>query len=390
MGRKQDCRRGPSEGRLPPCQASPAVPRLSLPGSSPFPFVWPLLATASLFNGFARNLIGHAAGEPRLQPGWETPHAVTLELVTLRLRDFSAGEAGQPTLICAPFALHGASVANFAPGHSLVAALRAAGVRRLVATEWRSATREMRFLTIDSYLADLNVVVDDFGAPVDLIGLCQGGWLALVYAARFPHKVRRLVLAGAPIDLDAASSALSTLAADVPIERFEEIVDLGEGRVLSDRVLDLWGRALGAHEADDVLQVPPACPAAKRRDLEARFNDWYAWTVDLPGAYYLQTVSWIFKKNRIARGTFVALGRTIDLAALRAPMFLLAGRDDAIVAPPQLLSAAALVGTPKHQIETAVEPCGHLGLFMGARTLRSTWPRIARWLTRDVDLAQAG
>jgi pimeloyl-ACP methyl ester carboxylesterase len=43
-------------------------------------------------------------------------------------------------------------------------------------------------LSIDSYLADLNIAVDELGPPVDLIGLCQGGWLALVYAARFPKK----------------------------------------------------------------------------------------------------------------------------------------------------------------------------------------------------------
>ena len=58
----------------------------------------------------------------------------------------------------------------------------------------------MQFLGIDDYLADLNVLIDEIGAPVDLIGLCQGGWMALVYAARFPGKVRKLVLAGAPVD----------------------------------------------------------------------------------------------------------------------------------------------------------------------------------------------
>jgi pimeloyl-ACP methyl ester carboxylesterase len=53
--------------------------------------------------------------------------------------------------------------------------------------------------------------VDDIGPPVDLIGLCQGGWLSLVYAARFPGKVRRLVLAGAPIGRD--GRAVPTLGA---------------------------------------------------------------------------------------------------------------------------------------------------------------------------------
>src|SRR6185312_13238295 len=78
-------------------------------------------------------------------------------------------------------------------------------------------TSETRYFTIDNYLADLNVAVDELGTPVDLIGLCQGGWLALVYAARFPKKVRRLVLVGAPIDIAAAESPLSRFVADVPL-----------------------------------------------------------------------------------------------------------------------------------------------------------------------------
>jgi poly(3-hydroxyalkanoate) synthetase len=99
-------------------------------------------------------------------------------------------------------------VADFATGHSLVAALRQAGLQRIFVTDWRSATSEMRFLGVDDYLAELNVVVDEIGGMADLVGLCQGGWMALVYAARFPAKVRKLVLAGASIDIAAASSAL--------------------------------------------------------------------------------------------------------------------------------------------------------------------------------------
>ncbi len=34
------------------------------------------------------------------------------------------------------------------------------------------------YLSIDNYLADLNVAIDGIGAPVDLVGLCQGGWLS--------------------------------------------------------------------------------------------------------------------------------------------------------------------------------------------------------------------
>src|SRR6476619_3130316 len=75
--------------------------------------------------------------------------------------------------------------------------------------DWRSAGADMRFLGIDEYLAALNVLVDHVGGLVDLIGLCQGGWLSLVYAGRFPAKVRKLAMAGAPVDIAARRSRWS-------------------------------------------------------------------------------------------------------------------------------------------------------------------------------------
>jgi poly(3-hydroxyalkanoate) synthetase len=77
----------------------------------------------------------------------------------MRLRDFSTPERGQAALVCAPYALHGATIVDFAPGHSVVQALRKAGVARLFVTDWRSATPPMRYFSIDSYLADLNVAL---------------------------------------------------------------------------------------------------------------------------------------------------------------------------------------------------------------------------------------
>jgi poly(3-hydroxyalkanoate) synthetase len=91
-------------------------------------------------------------------------------------RDFSTAAEGIPTLICAPFALHHSTIADFAPDHSLVAALQDAGIRCVFLTNWRSARSDMRFLSIDNYLADLNTLVDELGGRVNLVGLCQGGW----------------------------------------------------------------------------------------------------------------------------------------------------------------------------------------------------------------------
>ncbi len=78
---------------------------------------------------------------PQSQIG-RTPHTIALELKTVRLRNFSAENDGSAALVCAPFALHGAAIADLAPGHSLVAALRDAGLRRLFLADWCSATAD--------------------------------------------------------------------------------------------------------------------------------------------------------------------------------------------------------------------------------------------------------
>ena len=356
----------------------------------PFPsiaFLWPALAAAStsgMMSALAGQLaqFGAAVAETQSRRAkWSTANRVALELPCMNLREFCADDSAMPTLICAPFALHRATIADFAPGHSLVRALRGAGLSRICVTDWLSAVPEMRYLSIDNYLADLDVAVDELGGKVDLIGLCQGGWLALLFAARFPQKVRKLVLAGAPVDIRAGESPLSRMAAQTPLAVFEQLVELGGGRILGDRVLGLWGpRAFDSQSVRELLQLPQRLRGPALRRLEAEFREWHAATVDLPGTYYLEVVEWLYKQNRLAEGRLVALGRRIDLARVRVPLFLLAARDDDVVAPEQVLATEARVGTAATEIETAIAPCQHLGLFMGARTLRKVWPNIARWM----------
>ena len=265
----------------------------------------------------------------------------------------------------------------------MVEALHLGGLSRVFVTDWRSAAPEMRYFSIDNYLADLNVAVDGLEPPVDLVGLCQGGWLALVYAARFPGKVRKLVLVGAPIDVRAGESQLSRLAASVPLGAFEELVRLGDGVVLGQHMLKLLGPALDVNGTDHVLQVPPSIDPIRLHELHERFQRWNASTVNLPGTFYLQVSRWLFKENQIAEGRFVALGRRINLAEVSNPIFLLAADNDELVSVDQLFGTARLVSTPKALIEIATESCGHLSLFLGAKVLEGTWRRIADWLGQD-------
>src|SRR6266699_627062 len=267
-------------------------------------FFWPALAAASageiassfaaLFLGFS----GDADGDHTPQePEGATPGKIALELQAVRLRDFTVAQGGVPTLLCTPLALHGAAIADL------------------------------------------------LGGLVDLIGLCQGGWLSLVYAGRFPAKVRKLVMAGAPVDIAARQSRLSAMAEATPLIMFQSLVNLGNGRVIGRNIAKFWGNDTDASDIRESLQTLEPIGSPEFTRLEAIFKNWNSWTIDVPGTYYLEVIEKLYKRNELASRSFVALGEKIDLSRLRLPMYLLAGSADEVVTPEQLLAAERLVGT---------------------------------------------
>jgi polyhydroxyalkanoate depolymerase len=317
-----------------------------------------------------------------LRPKLATPNRVLLELRTMILRDYSkSGGTGVPTIVIAPYAGHSAMIADYHPGQSLVETLLANGLDRVFLTDWRSATVDMKDLEIDQYLAELNVCVDDLGGRVNLIGLCQGGWMSAMYAARYPAKVPGLVLAGAPIDTHAGDGPVKHMVQAYPTAFYAGLVELGGGLMRGRTMLTGWKNM---HPEQHYIQshidlyehIDDPAYLAK----EETFESWYENPIDLPGRWYLQAIELLFKENRLAKGRFIGLGRRLDLHDIHCPLYLLAGESDDITTREQVFDAAGLVGTPADRIRQRLVPGGHIGLFMGSQTLERTWPEIARWV----------
>jgi poly(3-hydroxyalkanoate) synthetase len=303
---------------------------------------------------------------------------VRLDLATMLLLEEREAAAPRtaPALIVAPFAVHEASIADFAEGHSLSQALAAGGSGPLALTYWKSATADMRDYGIDAYLGDLNVAIDDLGGRVSLVGLCQGGWLAAAYAARFPAKVAKLALAGAPIDLGAAESDITRALASVTPGMIADMVALGGRRISGSLPF-----TLASDDPSPEFTAEAALQCAGEPAIMARFQAWDLRTVDLPGAYFVQTAEWIFRENRLARGCFRALGRPVALSSITAPIFVLAAADDEVVS---LAQATAIRSHCRHtRVETRVEPGRHLSLFMGRKTVGAAWREIGHWLAEQ-------
>jgi poly(3-hydroxyalkanoate) synthetase len=240
----------------------------------------------------------------------------------------------------------------------------------------------MKYLSIDSLLADLNVAIDDLGGLVNLVGLCQGGWMSVLYAARFPGKVARVVAAGSPLDVAAEASHLSAHAAATPLPAFQELVQDGDGLVLGHDMLRRWSSTGGGPQVHDILMMPPDVEPEIERATSFRFADWFGTTLDLPGTYYLQVVQWLYQENRLVQDRMPALGKLARLGDVTAQVLLLAASDDEIVPARQIFAAAkCFSASPAPVLISAPGP--HLGLFLGQRTMTETWPVVADWLGGD-------
>lgn len=349
------------------------------------PWFWPVDAALRLTE---RNLdfLSEAAKIARPPPpGWATPNRVRLDLPTMQLREFGEAAAGAiPVLVDAPYAGHGATIADYDKGQSLVETLLANGLGHVLVTDWKPATQEMRYFSIDTYLAELNAAIDDLGGVVHLVGLCQGGWLGAMLASRFPRKVGSLVLAGSPIDTDAGDGPIKRLAHTLPLRSYRAMVRAGRGLMPGRFMLAGWKNMHPAeHYLDRFVRLYQNIADRNYLDRTETFAAWYENPLDLPGVYYLQAIEQIFKENHLARGEFVGLGRRLSLNDIVCPLYLLAGAEDDITTREQVFAAAELVGTPSKKIERKLVPGGHIGLFMGRKTLAETWPAIARWIAKQ-------
>jgi poly(3-hydroxyalkanoate) synthetase len=329
-----------------------------------------------------RGLVWWNTMKDRREPRWHLPNEIVLSTAFANLRDFTdpddAGSDVVPTLVLPPQAGHSSTVVDFSPAQSQLAVIKAAGLVRVYALEWCPATAATTDVTITDYLDVIDRSIRRMGGRANLVGDCQGGWLAAIYAALHPDRVHTLTLAGAPIDFHAGESVITSstraLTSAFGLTPYRSLVALGGGNMPGRAVLTNFVAIQPQSEISRQLQLLENIDDAAHVERYRVFEDWFKHTQDIPGAFYLWLVEHLFWGNELISGDLVVDGRSADLANITCPLFLLAGSTDHITPPAQLFAAADAVGTPREKITQRTAVGGHLGLFMGRDALREDWP----------------
>ncbi len=339
-----------------------------------------------------------SVSQRREQPQWATANHVVFETPVARLRDFSLPDAEHandlvPTLLLPPQAGHDSCIVDFSPDQSQLRAVQEAGLTRVYSMDWIGATAETADAGINDYIDALERAVEQLGGRVNLIGDCQGGWLAVIYAALHPEQINTLTIAGAPIDYHAGEPLIHDFVKVLPDAFYRTAVKMGGGVLRGQFMLAGFMMMKPEQEIDRQLQllVNVSDDAHVRR--YRHFETWFQHTQDVPGTFYLWIVEHLFRDNELIRGELKLEGRRLDLQDITCPLFLLAGQQDHITPPAQVFALADYAGTPADQVVRRTTTGGHLGLFMGREALVEFWPPIlheVRKLSVAPDVESAG
>lgn len=316
----------------------------------------------------------------RERPRWAHEHTVLKEWPIARLRDYSAPDADPSmvaTILLPPQAGHDSSIVDYSPSQSQIMTARASGCDRVLTFDWVGATPETRDTTIDDYMQVMREAVALVGGKANLVGDCQGGWLATIFAALHPELVNSLTIAGAPVDFHAGEPLIhdwvQILAPQGDMSFYRNAVESNDGLLPGKFLLHGFMALQPDQELDRQLQLLANMHDPAHTERYRRFEDWFQWTQALPGEFYLWVVEHLFANNELIKGELVVEGRTVDLAAIDCPLFLMAGESDHITPPDQVWALADYASTPKEKVGRQAAKGGHLGLFMGRESLEKHW-----------------
>ncbi|MBI3548507.1 MAG: DUF3141 domain-containing protein [Elusimicrobia bacterium] len=326
------------------------------------------------------------------KPKWSTENRIVLDRPSFALRDFSADKRfpvdrkKTPAMIIPPNSGHLSTIADFDDGKSVVQTF-AASKRATFSLDWKSAVPDNPQMIADM-VQDVVRSIDAVGGKVQLVGLCQGGWLAAIVAALYPEKVEALYLAGAPIDATRGDNDVTRAAGRLPIEFYNWMV-YGMGR---DGVYD------GESQLEGFLNIGADGGHAKRfgfwQDLmqniddkehvarAERFATWF-YAVNNLSLWYLEAVEKLFKENQLYRGVFELGidGKTVrvDLSRITVPIVMFEGAKDDITARGQTFALGEVVRTPEALQYKRVDDVGHIGLYNSER-IQARWRQAIDWV----------
>lgn len=212
-------------------------------------------------------------------------------------------------------------------------------------------------------------------ARVNLMGICQGGTLSLIYTALHPERVSNLVTVVTPLDFHAGNNLLTHLAKDTDAAKVSDVLGSLSGDMLNWGFLQLkpfelmFGKYLGMLDIlDDTDKL----------DFFMRMEKWIFDGQAQSGPAWQQFIRDCYQDNKLMRKQMAIAGRTVDLTTITCPLLNVMADKDHLV--PTSATQAIHQAVSSQDYSELKFPVGHIGMFVGDAMKKKIVPSIADWL----------
>ncbi len=265
------------------------------------------------------------------------------------------------------------------PDRSLIRKLLSLGMDIYV-IDWGYPTRADRYLSLNDYVNNYIDGSIDFIRKthkikqVNLLGVCQGGTMSLMYAALHPEKVKNLVTLVTPVDFNIQEGLLFKWAKHLDIDK---IVDANGGIVPGDFLNFAFDMLKPTAKTKKFQNIPDMFDSKDKLMNFLRMEYWVADSPDQAGECFRQFIKDLYQKNKLIKGELELEGKKVNLKNITMPILTIYAAEDHLVPPSSTKPLNELVGSTD---KTLYEfPGGHIGVFVGARSQKELGPTIAKW-----------
>lgn len=356
---------------------------MALPVMLPMTFFEALNGAHFALSDILRRAQANALGALGLN-AHECEHQVIHSGSHWRLRQYAAAATG-PSLLIVAAPIKRPYIWDLCPQVSAVGYCLRQGLR-VYLIEWVPPSDGDREAGLAEYVneaifACAEAVSDKAdGRPPFLAGHSLGGTLAAIFCATQPHAAQGLILLSAPLCFAPASSAFRDSLVSILPPSFLK-TDIVAGSLLSHASTMaspdtfLWSRWLdGALSAAD--------PSALA--IHNRVERWALDEAALPGKLVNEIVQWLYREDRLCRGTLPVGSKTVGPSSLRVPTLAIVNSADAIA--PLGSVVPFIEGMPiedKRVMECSREigvSLQHLAILVGREARARVWPEIIAWI----------
>ncbi|GGF30499.1 alpha/beta fold hydrolase [Williamsia phyllosphaerae] len=316
-----------------------------------------------------------------------TPFRVEETSPMYRLRRYFPDDpnGGPPALLIPPMMVS-ANVYDVTPHNGAVSILHANGIDPWV-VDFGSPDQEAGGMerTLADHIVAISEIIDlmheETGRPVHLIGYSQGGMFAYQAAAfRRSQQIASLTTFGSPVDV------LAALPLGLPANVMAPLAELFADNVFNRIAIPGWLARTGFQLLDPVkaarsridflLQLHDRDALLPREDqrrfLEA--DGWVAWS----GPAIAELLRQFVVHNRMVSGGFVIRDSLVTLAEITCPVLAFVGDADDIGQPVAVRGIKR--AAPRAQAYESVLPVGHFGLVVGSTSGAHSWPTTSQWI----------